>query len=1091
MSQEHKLNIELNLTDPNRSSRNIGLDWGINLPPRKKNFFEKIFSTGSDNIAKEVVLDLVNLTFPKDKLIVNGSLITLAKDGKSINEDDFPFPIIIDSLSTTFTVFINLQNIKDYSEPHDQESKKVPISFTLRAKDGETDEIIDEVSIFITLELSRIETEPLIEYSLYPEVQFDSTKTDNYIGYITIKSPATLKYAAPINVLGKICATLNQKEATNLIQIKKQKGDTLVDVKNIETGFMTKGKECAYDIFLKMSEMKNPRTDHDTLDVKFMGNYLIGKTSIDNKHLNVLTESCDVLQDTQGAELHGSYDNMSFDNGETLTLDEHRFFSLGSLMKEIPLTFSNLAKDRTTMLAGVKIFNFGISVNLTPGVKLYDKEGKVMDVNSGAVFKLECSKPEIFTEDGVFIPNGVDEKGNNNCIGVKVQFSSKDISTVKGANDYHFEVEIRVTFDYYENKHGLREEELLAEEPSKFSSVIRMPLYLMPNSQWLCVDYGTSAIVCLYDKEIIDLRKRKEAIILKAINTDDLRKDNFEKGAKFLSSDIIFHNILGAKGSSLATEQGNNVEDKDYNELAVFLSPTSSMYINENLRLLPCLKLLVGNEVLPRNKYLYTHEYNRKTHNGDIITVKVSQDIDHETSLMKIDQIFRQSYEALFRYYISKEVPDRNSIHRLVLTYPNTYTPRHIATLRQVVKTAFPSLRMLEFVSESDAVASYYLSHWYDYNDTNALITDNENILVFDMGAGTLDISYIDKSEESDKKINMRILGKLGTSKAGNYLDFILAQIVSDITGLPKSLATTAAAIDEEESADRTKLKLFVKTELKPWLNNENRNKELVYNKFSFKVKDALDHPLFNDFLEACTDVILTRLVNYMNSYTGHLKIDTVLMSGRSCLLKPLQDKLKEAINNVAEYNPRFVVLDRTLKNTSNDTERQKTAVAQGAMSMAHDYREPESKISVLSRRHYASFGVVYEKLGGKKVYCEILNHSKIPEATSLAQFDSEPVKIEGLDISHTITLVQTYLSAKDTQTAIENGDYELVTEMEIIDTAALGRPRSVEIRLRINEFNDIILCFGKQNLVTEGHQPKGDDLQSEETKRSIWPVTI
>ena len=59
---------------------------------------------------------------------------------------------------------------------------------------------------------------------------------------------------------------------------------------------------------------------------------------------------------------------------------------------------------------------------------------------------------------------------------------------------------------------------------------------------------------------------------------------------------------------------------------------------------------------------------------------------------------------------------------------------------------------------------------------------------------------------------------------------------------------------------------------------------------------------------------------------------------------------------------------------------------------------------------------------------------------------------------------------------------------MEVIDTQTLGSPSSIEPKLCMDETNDIIVYFGTQR--TRGKQPLGEDLQSEETKRSIWPFT-
>ena len=226
-----------------------------------------------------------------------------------------------------------------------------------------------------------------------------------------------------------------------------------------------------------------------------------------------------------------------------------------------------------------------------------------------------------------------------------------------------------------------------------------------------------------------------------------------------------------------------------------------------------------------------------------------------------------------------------------------------------------------------------------------------------------------------------------------------------------------------------------------------------------------------------------------MESKTEKLQIDTVLLSGRSCLLEPLQNKLLTNISIVAQETPRFVVLDNPKRNIDGNMERQKTAVAEGAMEIANNYRRANSMIHVKSRRHYASFGLAYEVTGGNIVYREILNHSQIPDSGTMDNFVTESIKIEKLNNVSQLVLIQTYLSAHDTEVALNKADYQFVTEMEIIDTQALGAPSVIEPKLCMDSLNDIIVYFGTQR--TPGQQPHGENLQSEDTKRSIWPVTV
>lgn len=1081
-----KKEISINLTDGSRSQSNIGIDWVINIEERRKSLIQKLFSSSADKIEKRIQIDVEKISVSPD-LVTSGPLITVAKDGVTFISDSgqssnsaLPMWVDLDSLTTSFQVFLNEENIIDCAKSHDLEPLKRKVCFLLTAKD-EQGERIDSIDVVLDIVLTRVENEPEIELLLDEEIQYDSSVKETYIGDFTVRSSAMLNYAAPVSVKGRLTAFLDEKSADNLLIIKKN-GTVCYGIDSKDT---KKGDEDKYELFLRMSELCNPTKDRERFQIVFNGYYDVG-SSLDHKHLNIVEESLEIHQDAQGTELSVSTDGRRIFDGSEVRLPAYEFFARSPLTREYNLEISNIAKDTSRRNAGLKVLNLGVSSSLPEGVKIYGEDDAVIDIGESDVFAIIASEKSIKSSEGVIIPNGPDSK-----IELQLLFSPDRITKVTGTRDYTFETEVKVSFEYYENKYG---EEYSTLDRKSFTATFIVPLFLKPNPQWLCVDYGSSAIVCLYDKEIINLRERKSQIIKEAISVMNLQKDDFEKNTKFLSSDIVFHTVSSeSRVSSLATEHqaasDANSNLKSYNDLAVFLSPTSGMYVNETLRLLPCLKLLVGNTWLPKNNNFLAYEYNRLRPEG-IIRVKAEDDRRHDSSLLRVDQVFRQSYEALFRYYIASVVPNRNSINRLVLTYPNTYTPRHITTLRGVVKSAFPSVRELQFVSESDAVAAYYLKHWYDYSMQEGEITDNENILVFDMGAGTLDVSFVSKTTDKSE-ITLEILGKLGTSKAGNYLDFVLAKIVSELTNLSDILAETNSAPDEETSRDRTQLKLFVKTNLKPLLCEAERSSELTYNKKKFTVGAVMDHNIFSSFLEDVSDKFLKRLVNYMNPKSGVLPINTVLMSGRSCLLEPLQEKLKVALGKITDLKPRYVILDSPIRKADNETDRQKIAVAEGAMEMADNYRRPNSTIHVKSRRHYASFGLAYETVGGKMRYKEILNHHNIPESNldNLKRFTTETVTISDLNNVRQLILIQSYLSAADTENALNNQDYEFVTEMEVVDTQALGNPSAVEAKLCIDENNDIIIYFGTQR--TRGQQPQGEDLQSEETKRSIWPVTI
>lgn len=444
------------------------------------------------------MLNITNLCFPS-QLKTSGSLFTLCKGSDLVDQDQLPYSMPLDSLSTTFSVFLNEQNILDYTEPFDITPIQIKINFDLECIDLQGN-IIDCTHIVLEVELTKIECEPKVELMLDEEVQYDSQRKEYYIGDLTIASTAELEYPAPVAVKGKLSATLDNTPVDQLILIKKD--DTIVG--EISTGALRHDDVVTYSLFLKMGEMKNPIIERSKFHVLFSGIYHIG-SSIDNKHLNIIEDTLDVLQDSQGTELVVTMDTPNgrqVDNNAEVVRPEYGFFALSNTLNQVNIYLGNLAKDTSYRLAGLRILNLGLATDIAPGITVHDATGRVVDVNASRIFKVECKYPEINNAEGVFVPNG-DEPP----IELQLLFSPLDIANVSGTRDFHFTLEAKITFEYYENRFGMCDFAQL--ERKTFTMTIVQPLFLQPNPQWLCVDYGSSAIVCLYKNEIIDLRARK------------------------------------------------------------------------------------------------------------------------------------------------------------------------------------------------------------------------------------------------------------------------------------------------------------------------------------------------------------------------------------------------------------------------------------------------------------------------------------------------------------------------------------------------------------------------------------------------------
>lgn len=163
--------------------------------------------------------------------------------------------------------------------------------------------------------------------------------------------------------------------------------------------------------------------------------------------------------------------------------------------------------------------------------------------------------------------------------------------------------------------------------------------------------------------------------------------------------------------------------------------------------------------------------------------------------------------------------------------------------------------------------------------------------------------------------------------------------------------------------------------------------------------------------------------------------------------------------------------------------------VAEGAIAQVSKFEIPTSKVKIKSRRLYASYGLIYQELGGHLHYVELLNHNEIPFSNSIGTFDGKNIKVSGTSSSAYIRLVQTYMSADETEKCYNSGNTEFISDMEEYDMANFNNADELNVKLRIDRNCNVSLYVN--GLKSVASTPKGVDLTSDITKQSIWPVTI
>ena len=410
---------------------------------------------------------------------------------------------------------------------------------------------------------------------------------------------------------------------------------------------------------------------------------------------------------------------------------------------------------------------------------------------------------------------------------------------------------------------------------------------------WMVLDFGTSAIVGGYGSiqnvTVLDLQHRLSELIGEDYDSSEFQ----ESKSRFLSS-----------YSQIAVSNADNSLDAQFSKNPIRVSPSRAMLLNDTELILPYLKSLIGQNLLPDTTIKQLDE----------------KGLANLKALMPND-IIESVYRILLNDYIKPLLGDDKEKNKLVLTVPNLFSIRHQRVLREIVSSVFSDSiwdNYIKFVSESDAVAFYYLKNHYD------ITAEAETVMVYDMGAGTLDITVF-KIYKEDKKRTLQILAKSGSTCAGNYLDSILADIfheeflkgneqIRDGTDESKrsQIKAWTPFKDARNEPKIFEYKTFIKNAIKPSLTNSSSDKiasteEFKLNDASFTITDdkdkgyALNNLVNSDSFTAYLDKVTDEQFNIIKRSFNldQEEIDKVIMTGRASQLYSLNNKVKRSIKEV------------------------------------------------------------------------------------------------------------------------------------------------------------------------------------------------
>lgn len=441
------------------------------------------------------------------------------------------------------------------------------------------------------------------------------------------------------------------------------------------------------------------------------------------------------------------------------------------------------------------------------------------------------------------------------------------------------------------------------------------------------LDLGTTGIVVAKEKD-----GEQEIVIL------DDAEDPIEGDKEIISS----HTMLIA----------NSVDGKS----EIRLAPSGGDYYSSTkeirFRLVP-YKFIIGQERIPYLRDFYDDNCLCKIvklFGLENCEIELTPTANRNKNQKTISSLIGSLYKGIFKRF-SKEA---EQIKKLVITYPNTYTIENLESIKSVLsdELGLNLIGQITFVPESDAVAAYYFDQKImrdgGFFDEEGILKSNENVVIYDMGAGTLDLSLISFKQTGDRIITASIVNKIGIPLAGNYLRYLMYKALKDKKKLKPDNGFTDNTIHELVEGIKREYKETDESivDLRPsWFTAEQEGleieKEDTYNSI---FKESLE-----DFLTCCSETVL-KLLN-----PGDIKIDTIVFSGRASQFSSLRERV---IKSLESMGCNVVKVDDLLP-TCNCGDHLKTCVAIGALKYQSFFNNNDS-FRIENKNIYSKIAVVY-----------------------------------------------------------------------------------------------------------------------------------
>lgn len=469
------------------------------------------------------------------------------------------------------------------------------------------------------------------------------------------------------------------------------------------------------------------------------------------------------------------------------------------------------------------------------------------------------------------------------------------------------------------------------------------------NDKIFSLDLGTTGIVMA----------KQEDFEISTIELQDAEEDNpdynIEKNVDIISSITIVNNDALSKEAEIECHQ-------------ILISPRNLDYKNNAKFIFVPAKFMVGQKRIPYiGRCLHDIPFvafdPSLTTWGDDVSDECFYTLDaNEDGYYLTPEIFIQlTYENILN-----RCNEREKIKKLIITYPNTYTNNVLDELRNLVSMKLDNLSgFVDMVPESDAVVAFYFNERINYyGDDQKTIEERkvkagtEKILIYDMGAGTLDLSLVTITRNPNtNRVSAEIEKKIGIPIAGNYLDWVLYdsffkdKLKDGEDKTLKNLKDYIKYIKQQYTSEGLKNQLPVEGAHECLDNNyadalaasADAQKASADQKDVILTFDMIDGSI-EDYIKVCSETILTVFLG------EEFKVDRLVYSGRGSQFGPL----RTAIENFLEKNNSNLIIDKTIEN--NDL---KTCVAKGALCY-NDLFGVDSDHVITNRNQHLNLGVVY-----------------------------------------------------------------------------------------------------------------------------------